>query len=145
MVTISLPIDQRALFCKRRDVPEGAIGGISWVSVEDHFRIVDFSRRQPERLPTSAALTIARKRWKASFEGPDLISDASTTSANGTYPSFPVRPSRGDIMSMQSLVDGERTSTFRLVIVRLRYFFLLEAAAYMFVRHSGAGRVALTA
>ena len=25
-----------------------------------------------------------RKRWKASFEGPDLISDASTTSANGT-------------------------------------------------------------
>ncbi len=49
-------------------------------------------------------------------------------------------------MSMQSLVDGERDIDFSaLVIVRLRYFFLLEAAAYMFVRHSGAGRVALTA
>jgi hypothetical protein len=46
---------------------------------------------------------------------------------------------------MQSLVDGERDIDFSaLVIVRLRCIFLLEAAAYMFVRHSSPGRVTLT-
>lgn len=48
-------------------------------------------------------------------------------------------------MSMQSLVDGERDIDFSaLVIVRLRCFFLFEAAAYMFVRHSRPGHVVLT-
>jgi [CysO sulfur-carrier protein]-S-L-cysteine hydrolase len=48
-------------------------------------------------------------------------------------------------MSMQSLVDGERDIDFStLIIVKLRYFLQLEAAAYIFVRHSAAGRIALT-
>lgn len=49
-------------------------------------------------------------------------------------------------MSMQGLVDSERDIDFSaLVIVRLRCFFLLEAAAYMFVRHNAPGHVTLTA
>ena len=48
-------------------------------------------------------------------------------------------------MSMQSLVDGERDIDFSaLVIVRLRCFFLLEAAAYMFIRDRAYARVGLT-
>ncbi len=46
---------------------------------------------------------------------------------------------------MQSLVNGERDIDFSaLVIVRLRCFFLLEAAAYMFVRHCPSSHAALT-
>lgn len=49
-------------------------------------------------------------------------------------------------MSMRSLVNGERDIDFSaLVIVRLRYFVLFEAAAYMFVRHAAPVSVALTA
>lgn len=48
-------------------------------------------------------------------------------------------------MSMQSLVHGERDIDFSaLMIVRLRYFFLVEAAAYMFVRYAAPEEVALT-
>lgn len=48
-------------------------------------------------------------------------------------------------MSMQSLVNGERDIDFSaLVIVRWRCFVLLEAAAYMFVRHRKPSHVALT-
>ncbi|NGO54302.1 Mov34/MPN/PAD-1 family protein [Allomesorhizobium camelthorni] len=62
-----------------------------------------------------------------------------------SHPSFPVRPSREDMMSMQSLVNGERDIDFSaLVIVRLRCFLLLDTAAYMFVRHSTPSQVALT-
>ncbi len=47
-------------------------------------------------------------------------------------------------MSMQSLVNGERDIDFSaLVIVKLRYFFLLEAAAYMFIRHRQPSHAAL--
>ena len=62
-----------------------------------------------------------------------------------SHPSFPVRPSHEDIMSMQSLVEGERDIDFSaLVIVRLRCLFLLEAAAYMFIRDRAYARVGLT-
>lgn len=46
---------------------------------------------------------------------------------------------------MQSLVNGERDIDFSaLMIVRLRCFFLVEAAAYMFVRRAAPDQVALT-
>lgn len=61
-----------------------------------------------------------------------------------SHPSFPVGPSQEDIRSMQSLVDDERDINFSaLMIVRLRYFFCVEVAAYMFVRHAPLGKVAL--
>lgn len=48
------------------------------------------------------------------------------------------------MMSMQSLVNGERDIDFSaLVIVRLRCLFLLEAVAYMFVRNAAPRHVAL--
>ncbi|MFL6416742.1 MAG: Mov34/MPN/PAD-1 family protein [Bryobacteraceae bacterium] len=62
-----------------------------------------------------------------------------------SHPSFPVLPSTEDKTSMQSLVDGERDIEFSaLVIVKLRCFVLLEAAAYMFVRNAPPTRIALT-
>lgn len=46
---------------------------------------------------------------------------------------------------MQGLVDGERDIDFAaLLIVRIRYHFLLEAGAYMFVRKSLPQHISLT-
>lgn len=62
-----------------------------------------------------------------------------------SHPSFPVRPSHEDVISMQSLVNGERDIDFSaLLIARLRYFLHLEAAAYMFVLRAAPADVALT-
>lgn len=151
MVTISLPNDQRARFCKRlRRAGTREIGGILMGEqvAPDHFRIVDFSVdettgtaahfvRSPDH--HAEALESFFRRTGSNFRRFNYLGEWHS------HPSFPVRPSQEDIMSMQGLVDGERDIDFSaLVVVRLRYFFLLEAAAYMFVRHSAPGGVALT-
>lgn len=151
MVTISLPNDQRARFCKRlRRAGTREIGGILMGEqvAPDHFRIVDFS--VDETTGTAAHFVRSPEHHADALESffRRTGSDFSRFNYLGewhSHPSFPVRPSQEDITSMQSLVDGERDIDFSaLVIVRLRYFFLLEAAAYMFVRHSGPSPVALT-
>jgi integrative and conjugative element protein (TIGR02256 family) len=152
MVTISLPSDQRTSFrkCLRR-AGRREIGGILMGEqvAPDHFRIVDFSLddatgtavhfvRSPDH--HAEALDCFFRRTGSDFKRFNYLGEWHS------HPSFPVRPSRQDMMSMQSLVDGERDIHFSaLVIVRLRYFLLLEAAAYMFVRHSVPVQVALTA
>lgn len=151
MVTISLPSDQRAQFrkCLRR-AGRREIGGILMgEQVEpDHFRIVDFSVDETSgtaahfvRSPDHHAEALERffRRTGADFKRFNYLGEWHS------HPSFPVRPSQEDTMSMQSLVDGERDIDFSaLVIVRLRCFFLFEAAAYMFIRHSRPGYVKLT-
>jgi proteasome lid subunit RPN8/RPN11 len=152
MVTISLPSDQRARFrkCLRR-AGRREIGGILMGEqvAPDHFRVVGFSIDETTgtaahfvRSPAHHAEVLEDffRRTKSNFRRFNYLGEWHS------HPSFPVRPSREDIMSMQSLVDGERDIDFStLVIVKLRYFLQLEAAAYMFVRHSAAGCVALTA
>lgn len=151
MVTISLPSNQRARLrtCLRR-AGRREIGGILMGEqvAPDHFRIVDFS--VDDRTGTAAhfvrspdhhaeALERFFRRTGSDFKRFNYLGEWHS------HPSFPVRPSREDIMSMQSLVDGERDIDFSaLVIVRLRCFFLLETAAYMFVRRTAPGQVALT-
>ena len=151
MVTISLPSDQRARFrkCLRR-AGRREIGGILMGEqvAPDHFRIVDFSVdettgtaahfvRSPDH--HAEALESFFRRTGSDFRRFNYLGEWHS------HPSFPVRPSQEDMMSMQSLVNGERDIDFSaLVIVRLRCFFLLEAAAYMFVRHSTPSHVALT-
>lgn len=151
MVTISLPSDERARFrtCLRR-AGRREIGGILMGEqvAPDHFRIVDFSIdettgtaahfvRSPDH--HSEALESFFRRTGSDFRRFNYLGEWHS------HPSFPVRPSHDDMMSMQSLVNGERDIDFSaLVIVRLRCFFLLEAAAYMFVRHRTPSHVALT-
>lgn len=151
MVTISLPSDQRARFRKSLRRAGGyEIGGILMGEqvAPDHFRIVDFS--VDEATGTAAhfvrspdyhaeALESFFRRTGSDFRRFNYLGEWHS------HPSFPVRPSQEDMMSMQSLVNGERDIDFSaLVVVRLRCFFLLEAAAYMFVRHRTPSRVALT-
>lgn len=151
MVTISLPSDQRAHFrkCLRR-AGRREIGGILMGEqvAPDHFRVVDFSVDETTgtaahfvRSPShhAEALESFFRRTGSDFRRFNYLGEWHS------HPSFPVHPSQEDMISMQSLVDGERDIDFSaLVIVRLRCFFLLEAAAYMFIRHSGPGCAALT-
>lgn len=52
-----------------------------------------------------------------------------------SHPSFTTKPSRQDLSSMWELVTGERDISFAvLLIVRLRYYFYLDATACVFVR-----------
>lgn len=52
-----------------------------------------------------------------------------------SHPSFTTKPSRQDLSSMFELVAGERDISFAvLLIVRLRYYFYLDATACVFVR-----------
>jgi proteasome lid subunit RPN8/RPN11 len=114
----------------------------------DYFRIVDFSVddttgtaahfvRSPEH--HAAALDRFFRKTGSDFKRFNYLGEWHS------HPSFTVRPSHEDIMSMQSLVNGERDIDFSaLVIVRLRYLLLLEAAAYMFVRNRAHPRVELT-
>lgn len=151
MVTISLPSDQRALFrkCLKR-AGRREIGGILMGEqvAPDHFRIVDFS--VDETSGTAAHFVRSPDHHAEALERFFLRTGSDFRRFNylgewHSHPSFPVRPSREDMMSMQGLVDGERDIDFSaLVIVRLRCFFLLEAAAYMFVRHRMPSHVALT-
>ncbi|MCP1745415.1 hypothetical protein ABIF65_007089 [Bradyrhizobium japonicum] len=115
----------------------------------DHFRIVDFSIdattgtaahfvRSPNH--HAEALESFFRRTGSDFRRFNYLGEWHS------HPSFAVRPSREEMMSMQSLVNGERDIDFSaLVIVRLRRLFVLEAAAYMFVRHRAPSHVALTA
>ena len=114
----------------------------------DHFRIVDFSL--DETTGTAAhfvrspghhakALESFFRRTGSNFRRFNYLGEWHS------HPSFPVRPSQEHLMSMQSLVDGERDIDFSaLVIVRLRCLFLLEAAAYMLVRDAAHRHIALT-
>jgi [CysO sulfur-carrier protein]-S-L-cysteine hydrolase len=150
MITISLPSDQRTRFrkCLRR-AGRREIGGILMGEqvAPSHFRIVDFSSdkttgttahfvRSPDR--HAEALESFFRRTGSDFRRFNYLGEWHS------HPSFPVWPSQEDMTSMQSLVDGERDIEFSaLVIVRLHCFLLLDAAAYMFVRHSGPYQVAL--
>lgn len=151
MVTISLPNDQRARLRKRlRGAGRCEIGGILMGEqvAPDHFRIVDLSVddttgtaahfvRSPEH--HAEALDSFFRKTGSDFKRFNYLGEWHS------HPSFPVRPSHEDIMSMQSLVNGERDIDFSaLLIVRLRYYWVVEAAAYMFVRHSRPLHVALT-
>jgi [CysO sulfur-carrier protein]-S-L-cysteine hydrolase len=151
MVTISLPREQHARLRKclwragRRE-----IGGVLMGEqiAPDHFRIVDFSIdettgtaahfvRSPEH--NAGALCDFFRKTRADYRRFNYLGEWHS------HPSFPVRPSPEDVTSMQDLVDGERDIDFSaLLIVRLRYCFLLEAAAYMFVRRASPQTVSLT-
>lgn len=114
----------------------------------DHFRIVDFSVDETSgttahfvRSPDHHAEALERffRRTGSDFRRFNYLGEWHS------HPSFPVRPSQEDMISMQTLVDGERDIDFSaLVIVRLRYFFLLEAGAYMFVRQGRPSHIGLT-
>lgn len=151
MVTISLPSDQRARFrkCLRR-AGRREIGGILMGEqvAPDHFRIVEFS--VDGTAGTAAHFVRIPEHHAAALEGffQRTGSDYRRFNYLGewhSHQSFPVRPSSEDVTSMQSLVDGERDIDFSvLLIVRLRYHVLFEAAAYMFVRRSFPQQVSLT-
>lgn len=151
MVTISLPSDQRARLRKfLRGAGPREIGGILMGEqvAPDHFRIIDFSVddktgtgahfvRSPEH--HAEALKSFFRKTGSDFKRFNYLGEWHS------HPSFPVRPSHEDTVSMQSLVNGERDIDFSaLVIVRLRCLFLLEAAAYMFIRDRAHVRVRLT-
>ncbi|WP_210528504.1 Mov34/MPN/PAD-1 family protein [Rubellimicrobium arenae] len=151
MITISLPSEQRARlsgYLKRAGRRE--IGGILMGEqvAPDHFQIVEFSVdpvtgtaahfvRSPEH--HSAALGEFFRRTGADYKRFNYLGEWHS------HPSFPVRPSSEDVASMQGLVDGERDIDFSaLLIVRLRYWLMFEARAYMFVRQSPSRAVSLT-
>lgn len=151
MVTISLPSSQRARLRKcLRGAGRREIGGILMGEqvAPDHFRIVDFS--VDDKTGTAAHFVRSPEHHSEALEGffRRTGSDFKRFNYLGewhSHPSFPVRPSQEDITSMQSLVNGERDIDFSaLMIVRLRCFFLVEAAAYMFVRRAAPDQVALT-
>lgn len=151
MVTISLPSNQRARLrkCLRR-AGRREIGGILMGEqvAPDHFRIVDFS--VDDKTGTAAHFVRSPEHHAEALEGFFRRTGSNFKRFNylgewHSHPSFPVRPSQEDISSMQSLVNGERDIDFSaLMIVRLRCFFLVEAAAYMFVRRAAPGQVSLT-
>lgn len=151
MVTISLPNDQRARLRKcLRGAGWREIGGILMGEqvAPDHFRIVDFSVddttgtaahfvRSPDH--HAQALDSFFRKTGSDFKRFNYLGEWHS------HPSFLVRPSHEDLMSMRGLVEGERDIDFSaLLIVRLRYFLHLEAAAYMFVRRAAPADVALT-
>ena len=137
-------------FAHAYDGPEGVRSAASSWASKSRQTIFGSSTsqltRRPERLLiSSAALTIMEalagffRRTGSDFRRFNYLGEWHS------HPSFAVLPSGEDMMSMQNLVNGERDIDFSaLVIVRLRCFFLLEAAAYMFVRHSTPSHVALT-
>lgn len=151
MITISLPRNQRAHLgrCLRR-AGQREIGGILMGEqlAPDHFRVVEFSVdetsgtaahfiRSPEHHAT--ALGDFFRKTGADYRRFNYLGEWHS------HPSFPVRPSAEDLASMQGLVDGERNIDFSaLLIVRLRYYILFEAAAYMFVRRASPRSVSLT-
>ncbi|MCP1838762.1 hypothetical protein ACVIHI_008313 [Bradyrhizobium sp. USDA 4524] len=114
----------------------------------DHFRVVDFSVdattgtaahfvRSPDH--HAEALETFFRKTGSDFRRFNYLGEWHS------HPSFPVSPSQEDMVSMQSLVDGERDIDFSaLMIVRLRCVLLLEAAAYMFIRRGPPAHVVLT-
>jgi integrative and conjugative element protein (TIGR02256 family) len=62
-----------------------------------------------------------------------------------SHPSFPTRPSREDVLSMQDLVHGERNIHFAvLLIVRLRWMTWMDQSATLFMRHAAPQSVAIS-
>lgn len=114
----------------------------------DHFRIVELSLdavtgsevhfvRDPAR--HEAALKSFFERTGADYRRFNYLGEWHS------HPNFPVRPSPEDLGSMQGLVDGEHGIDFAaLLIVRLRFRQILEAASWMFVRHAAPLAVRLT-
>lgn len=150
MVTISLPSNQRSRFCScLRRAGKREIGGILMGEqvTPDHFRIVEFSI--DETIGTAAHFVRSPEHHAAALE--DFFTRTGSNYRRFNYlgewhshPSFRVSPSAEDIMSMQSLVDGERDIEFSaLLIVRLRYCLLFEAAAYMFIQRTSPQQVSL--
>ena len=61
-----------------------------------------------------------------------------------SHPSFPVRPRRTDVTTMQALVeDGDNIDFAVLMIVRLRMFVMLQVSANLFMRGHGPQPVEL--
>jgi proteasome lid subunit RPN8/RPN11 len=151
MITISLPRDQRALFRKYpRRAGSREIGGILMGQrlAPGHYQIVDFSVDETTgsaahfvRSPKhhAAALASFFERTGSDYQRFNYLGEWHS------HPSFPVRPSAEDVSSMQGLVDGERDIDFAaLLIIKMRYHLLLEAGAYMFVRHALPQQISLT-
>jgi [CysO sulfur-carrier protein]-S-L-cysteine hydrolase len=151
MITISLPSDQRALFRKLlRRAGRREIGGILMGEqiAHDHFRVVEFSVDETSGSPAhfvrspehhAIALEAFFRKTGADYSRFNYLGEWHS------HPSFPAHPSAEDVASMQALVDGEQYINFSaLLIVRLRYYALLEAEAYMFVRLAWPRRVSLT-
>ena len=149
-MTISLPFNQRANLCKcLRRAGSREIGGILMGEqiAPGRFRIVDFSVdettgsvahfvRNPDH--HAVALEDFYRRTGADYRRFNYLGEWHS------HPSFSVQPSQEDLTSMQSLVDFESDIEFSaLLIVRLRYLVMLEAAAYMFVQNSSPIRVVL--
>jgi [CysO sulfur-carrier protein]-S-L-cysteine hydrolase len=62
-----------------------------------------------------------------------------------SHPGFAVSPSREDLLSMQDIVDGHDQFPFAaLLIVRLRWCVLLDAAGYMFTPQTSPLPVSVT-
>lgn len=151
MITISLPPEPRSLLRRNlRRAGDREIGGLMMGEqiAPDHFRIVELSLdamtgsavhfvRDPAR--HEAALKSFFERTGADYRNFNYLGEWHS------HPNFPVRPSSEDVESMQGLVDGERGIDFSaLLIVRLRFRLILEAASWMFVRHAAPRSVRLT-
>jgi proteasome lid subunit RPN8/RPN11 len=151
MVTISLPPEPRSLLRQSlRNAGDREIGGLMMGEqvAPDHFRVVELSLdpvtgsavhfvRDPAR--HEAALRSFFERTGGDYRRFNYLGEWHS------HPNFPVRPSPEDLGSMQGLVDGERGIDFAaLLIVRLRFGLILEAASLMFVRHAEPLAVRLT-
>jgi len=151
MIKIALPEDQCALLRKHlRRSGRREIGGVlmgEQIDI-DHFRVVEFSVddhsgsaahfvRSPEA--HQSALEKFFERTGSDYKRFNYLGEWHS------HPSFSVNPSVEDVHSMQGLVNGERDIDFSaLIVVRLRYFVALEAAAYMFIRNRAPEAVSLT-
>lgn len=151
MITISLPPERRSQLRRSlRKAGDREIGGVIMGEqvAPDHFRIVEVSLdavtgsavhfvRDPAE--HEAALRSFFERTGADYRRFNYLGEWHS------HPNFPVRPSPADIGAMQGLVDGERGIDFSaLLIVRLRFRLILEAASWMFVRHAAPRAVRLT-
>jgi proteasome lid subunit RPN8/RPN11 len=138
---ILLPREQRArLRSALRRAGSREIGGVLMAEQlqEGSFKIVDFSIdsesgsaahfvRSPEH--HSAALEAFFRRTGSDYAKFNYLGEWHS------HPQFPVLPSREDMYSMTSLVNGERGIDFAvLLIVRLRYLFTLECSSTLFAK-----------
>jgi [CysO sulfur-carrier protein]-S-L-cysteine hydrolase len=150
MITISLPSDQCALFRKfLRRAGRREIGGILMGEQIGpyHFRVIEFSVDVTSGSPAHFVRSVEHHAIALEAFFRKTSADYSRFNYLGewhSHPSFPVQPSTEDLASMQGLVDGERDIDFSaLLIVKLRYYTLLETEAYMFARGSLPRRVSL--
>ena len=151
MITISLPYAIRGqLRTLLRRAGAREIGGILMGEqiAEDHFRVVEFSvdetngnavhfNRNPEH--HVAALDSFFRRTGADYRRFNYLGEWHS------HPSFTVVPSREDLLSMQDIVEGSDNFPFAaLLIVRLRWYVMLEAGSFMFMPHASPEQVSLT-